>query len=104
MRRRKRYVGDMTLYGAARAEGIFDRFDDAVAVLTPFDFGTRANAGDFWALDEGSIGGDSEIRFVLNDGQRDTIRRILGVYGGGIPGLTRALTRTNLKRLLRNPI
>jgi radical SAM superfamily enzyme YgiQ (UPF0313 family) len=44
-----------------------------------------------------------EIAFILNDEQKKTIARLIGVYGDDVSGLTRLVTRANLKSLLRQP-
>jgi len=98
------FISEMTNLSVARARGIFDRPDEPVVIAVRFDVEDVIDGGRFAHLSTADVHDERQITFILDRDQKDTIRRLLRTYGNSIPGLTRALTRFNVKRLLRRPI
>ncbi|OGT89676.1 MAG: hypothetical protein A2286_10180 [Gammaproteobacteria bacterium RIFOXYA12_FULL_61_12] len=94
------YITGLTGWCAARAVNIFIDYDQDVVIETAFDFAKLISSGEFLDLRvlQGKV---HPVRFVHDEAQIQTIRRLVTTYGESVVGLTRALTRTNVKRLLR---
>ena len=46
----------------------------------------------------------TEIRFLLDDSQRDLVRRYINIYGDGVVGIGRILSKVYVKKLFRHPV
>jgi hypothetical protein len=98
------FVDEMMGYAVARAEWIFINSDKDREVKVHFDIPDILERSLFLELGVSTFPNDpTKIVFQLDATQRDLIQRLLNTYGTSIPGLTRGITRTNLKRLLRQP-
>jgi len=98
------FLVDLSRYCASTVVGIFDRPGDDLSIKTHFDLPGIVERNEFAQLSEQDRGIEREIRFILDDAQKQTIHRLVNTYGTAITGLTRALTRVNVKRLLRRPV
>lgn len=98
----KRFIDELTNSCSARGSHIFNDFESACVIEVHYDLDRVIDEGRFTELED--IGNDEAgrlIEYFLDEEQRGTIRRLINTYGNHLPGLTRGLTRTNIKRLLR---
>ncbi|MCC4241916.1 B12-binding domain-containing radical SAM protein [Thalassospira povalilytica] len=79
------------LDGAAEPP-VHDFHFDLEAIIEKNQFGSITSAGEA-----------RTIRFIQDEGQQTMAQWYLNTYGTELTGLTRLLTRVNLKRLLRKP-
>lgn len=96
-----RFIDELTEYCGARGTRIFRDFQQPCVIKVHHDFDRVLEERRFLDLDDAGVAEARHIEFYLDDGQRETIERIVNTYGNHLTGLTRGLSRTNIKRLLR---
>lgn len=100
----RQFIDEIISYSTARGECIFSDTDADVELKIHFDFEDVLSHNRFAELGHSvHPHADKRLSFRLDAVQQDIIRRLINTYGTSIPGLTRGITRTNLKRLLRQP-
>jgi radical SAM superfamily enzyme YgiQ (UPF0313 family) len=95
------FIDEMTRYQGFRAKQMFDVAAPAPELETRFPFEEVVAAGGFATL--GQAGVPVRYRFVHDDQQKRTIAWLVDTYGADVKGLSRLVTRANLKSLLRLP-
>lgn len=101
----KQFIDEMISYSIARGRCIFFDTEKDVKLKIHFDFEDALSRNLFAELGHSIFPhAEQHLAFRLDAKQQDIVRRLINTYGTSIPGLTRGITRTNLKLLLRQPI
>lgn len=97
------FIDELTAYCGARGQNIFKDFHQSYCLEVHYEFDDIIHNRLFPTLGGGvGSGAARQVEFYLDDTQRNTVQRIINTYGNHLTGLTRGLSRTNIKRLLRH--
>lgn len=99
------FIDEMMSYSTAQGENIFSNTHGDVEIDIHFDFEDVLSRKLFLELGHSILPiAGRRVAFKLDAQQKDVVHRLVNTYGTSIPGLTRGITRTNIKWLLRQPV
>jgi hypothetical protein len=100
----EQFISELISYSTAQGKNIFSDTEMDVELDVHFDFEEVLSRDLFGELGRSIL---PQVRqrvvFRLGAEQQDVVRRLVNTYGSSIPGLTRGITRTNIKWLQRQP-
>ncbi|MBT7196806.1 MAG: hypothetical protein HN917_05880, partial [Nitrospina sp.] len=97
------FIDDALSFDASRISNIFHDIDSSPTERMTYDIEGFNKEEKPRAIEEYRFEKDKTLRFLLDDSQKDIIRRSLALYGKDRLGVARALTKLHMKRLLRKP-
>lgn len=100
----RQFVADAVRYHEMRMTNLFDGSDTEIAAEFRFDLASFFADPDPHAIEEYRFAEPRQIRFVLDDSQRDVIARFLAIYGRTPVGIGRILSKVHTKKLMRHGV
>lgn len=100
----EQFIDEMMSYSTAQGQNIFSNTENEVELDIHFEFEDVLSRDLFAELGHSIFShAGQRLAFRLDAEQQDVVHRLINTYGTSIPGLTRGITRTNIKWLLRHP-
>ena len=96
------YLQDTLNYDACCISNIFQNIDKIPVIKMKYDIEKFIAEDSPTSIEKYLFENIPEIKFVLQDNQKDIIKRSLELYGYNDLGISRILTKVFVKKILRN--
>ncbi len=100
----REFVADAVRYHELRMTNLFDGSDTEIAAEFRFDLAAFYADANPRPIESYRFSDPRQIRFVLDEAQRDVIARFLAIYGRTPVGIGRILSKVHTKKLMRHGV
>ena len=100
----RQFVRDALVYHCASARDLFTEAQENPTAVLTYDIAGYLRSGVEVTMEDALLSAPTRFEFLLDDSQRELIRRYKGIYGDSPVAIGRILSKVHVKKLFRHAL